>query len=345
MNILQLQEPNYPLIRSIRDKYMNNGLKYGWKSNVNKSYDVGHWHMDILPGIDYFVDHTKLGSFRIKNENLCLLWDHIKDYVGDVYPHQVYINGTTYGVDNYTHQDTQPVVTAMDPTNKLKTVIVYLNDEWHHDYAGETVFFTDDMEISAGVLPKMGRLVVFDSMQHHCVRPLTKAYGGLRLTLMFKCIDNRVKSKEIDYLLKKGADRVRHAYNKSLFYHLYDTACILNRMKLPKELQDAGLYHSIYGTEFFKHDIKVTREEVRELIGEYAEFLAYEFCTTENRLDVFINNKKDYVEEVQRDLLYIEYANLLDQNDHGNYDMQLAEIDTVINSLEEIINGRDEIAK
>ena len=45
------------------------------------------------------------------------------------------------------------------------TCLVYLNPNWKKEYYGETTFFeknSDDTEIVAQVLPKYGRLVIFD---------------------------------------------------------------------------------------------------------------------------------------------------------------------------------------
>jgi hypothetical protein len=92
---------------------------------------------------------------------------------------------------------------------------------------------------------------------------------------------------------------------------------ILERYRQPKDVCAAGRFHSIYGTEYFIADLGVTREMVRGLIGSYAEYLVYEFCSVRNRLPTFVTNANGYPRNVQRDLLYIELANLEDQNKNG----------------------------
>lgn len=71
---------------------------------------------------------------------------------------------------------------------------------------------------------------------------------------------------------------------------------IFSLLKLDNEPQDlclAGLYHSIYGTEFYSHEFLITRNEICEIIGENAEQLVFEFCNLPNR-DNEILEKFDY---------------------------------------------------
>jgi uncharacterized protein DUF6817 len=82
-----------------------------------------------------------------------------------------------------------------------------------------------------------------------------------------------------DFLLAQGADDVAHsgksylAHNIGVYRYLKDRGC-------SEELCRAGMFHSIYGTELFQRfSLPVARRpEVRELIGERAERLAYANC-------------------------------------------------------------------
>ena len=58
------------------------------------------------------------------------------------------------------------------------------------------------------------------------------------------------------------------------------TAKLLKELGRNETEQKAGLFHSIYGTEYYKHSEKlnVNREEVKNLIGEESENLVYIFC-------------------------------------------------------------------
>lgn len=110
---------------------------------------------------------------------------------------------------------------------------------------------------------------------------------------------------------------------KTFFEHLSNTSKIVKNF-FPNEeyLIDAALYHSVYGTSYFKFDAEVNREEVKKIIGDHAEELAYRFCTLENRTQQILEHKFD--DALQRDLYILEYANLLDQvNQCSIYNIKL----------------------
>jgi hypothetical protein len=82
-----------------------------------------------------------------------------------------------------------------------------------------------------------------------------------------------------DYLVGLGVEEVPHTH-KSFLAHLIGVYCYVQARGGSEELCAAGLFHSIYGTELFQ-GFKLPlerRPEVRELIGERAERLAYLNC-------------------------------------------------------------------
>jgi (p)ppGpp synthase/HD superfamily hydrolase len=102
---------------------------------------------------------------------------------------------------------------------------------------------------------------------------------------------------------------------KSFFSHLYNTFYILKKMNLDEDTCLAGMYHSIYGTEYFKIDKQVQKDEVIKTIGQKANKLVEYFCT-ENRNDFILNGK---IEDQDRlSLLYILYANEIEQRGEKN---------------------------
>lgn len=82
-----------------------------------------------------------------------------------------------------------------------------------------------------------------------------------------------------DYLMQIGADQVAHT-DKGYLAHAIGVHNDLREWGCSDELFRAGMYHSIYGTEFFQEFTlpQEQRSEVRELIGERAEYLAYLNC-------------------------------------------------------------------
>jgi hypothetical protein len=82
-----------------------------------------------------------------------------------------------------------------------------------------------------------------------------------------------------DFLIGQGVEQVEHT-NKSYLAHLIGVYRYLQVRGCTEELCRAGMFHSIYGTERFQ-GFKLpleSRPEVRALIGERAERLAYLNC-------------------------------------------------------------------
>lgn len=117
-----------------------------------------------------------------------------------------------------------------------------------------------------------------------------------------------------------GASDVRHS-GRTLFEHLKGTYEILAKQDASQDVCLAGLFHSIYGTSYFKHaslDSKNPshRALVRELIGERAEHLAYIFSTLSPGERKALFNWSDIPDKLHDlpDLRRIELANLQEQD-------------------------------
>lgn len=112
----------------------------------------------------------------------------------------------------------------------------------------------------------------------------------------------------IDFLLDNAADESSHS-GRNLMEHLVGTAEILIGWECDRDIVLAGLCHSIYGTDSY-HTVTIDpsrRGEVRALIGEKAEELAWQFGRRKNpRMSSFIEQK-------ETDLVVIECANLIEQ--------------------------------
>ena len=117
-------------------------------------------------------------------------------------------------------------------------------------------------------------------------------------------------STKIDFLKQLGSDKFKHR-NQSLLEHLIGVRDILKKWEAPEYVQDGGLFHSVYGTTYFKPQMTTDRDAVRYLIGEKAEELAYWFCFLDpprsQRISILEN------EQLKKDLLLIDKANEEDQ--------------------------------
>jgi hypothetical protein len=323
--LLQLDECE-SLISKIRTKYIESGLTYGWKSNVNKSYDFGHWNKKVLDNSKFhYYDHSVM-PFIGSHHEVDQLWSIIQSKIGKRCLLRSYVNGYTFGTDAYYHIDDNWIVEKFGSNVLTETIIVYLNETWDKDWGGETSILNSDNEIEYSVLPKTNRVLIFDSNKFHSARPLSRICPELRSVLVFKTIDYSCLSKEVDFIFKHSID-LKHS-GKTFFEHLYRVSLILEQLDQTKEVCAAGLYHSVYGTEHYQYDgsENVKREEIKELIGEYAESLVYEFCKLEDRMNILLYNKNNYEDSFRKDLLFIEYANLIEQNSGRKYDSQIEQI-------------------
>ena len=87
---------------------------------------------------------------------------------------------------------------------------------------------------------------------------------------------------------------------------------ILKEWDAPQYLQDAGLFHSVYGTTVFKHQSTNDRDAVKELIGEQAEDLVWKFCNL--TLPRYQNITSQFDGQVKDDLILLDNANSLEQS-------------------------------
>ena len=113
------------------------------------------------------------------------------------------------------------------------------------------------------------------------------------------------KSK-IDFLKSIGCDKELHS-GTTLLEHLIGTRDIVRERGGSEYLQDACLFHSVYGTQKFDYQSTSDREKVKSLIGEKAEELVYIFSMCPYPRVNKINNM--YRGQIQEDLLTMDEAN------------------------------------
>jgi hypothetical protein len=82
-----------------------------------------------------------------------------------------------------------------------------------------------------------------------------------------------------DFLVGMGVEEIPHTH-KSYLAHLIAVYKDLEARGCPEDVCRAGMFHSIYGTEKFQgFTLPLSRrDEVRALIGDRAEYLAYLNC-------------------------------------------------------------------
>lgn len=107
----------------------------------------------------------------------------------------------------------------------------------------------------------------------------------------------------VEFLRTLGADRVRHS-GRAFLEHLIGTARLLEAWGADDDVCKAGLFHSVYGTEFFREAVVSLSDRalVRERLGARAERLAYLFCAFDRRsLFAAIGRGEPYAVDLRAD--------------------------------------------
>jgi hypothetical protein len=136
-----------------------------------------------------------------------------------------------------------------------------------------------------------------------------------------------------DFLISLDANKTRHS-GRTLFDHLKGVHDLLRDWDNEQHVCLAGLFHSIYGTNTFKHQSMSDRGELIRMIGVPAELLVHYFATKDRPFfNSIIENKG-----VRRNLLEIEAANLLEQGGNVNTLRKLATMRELSNGARAALN-------
>lgn len=85
--------------------------------------------------------------------------------------------------------------------------------------------------------------------------------------------------ERLDFLRGLGFDRVTHDSHVPFMSHLLGVRRLLVSWGERAAMGDAGLFHSVYGTEYFELESGADRDSVRRVIGDEAEGIAHAWCT------------------------------------------------------------------
>jgi SM-20-related protein len=335
MNISTIDlTPVEPLLKSIKQTYVDNGMSYGWKSHCKKEYDYGHWNTRILVDsrvINY--DQAQLPMIEY-HPLVKQLWDEVQSVIGERTLVRAYVNGYTFGTDAYYHVDDDWLFHEYGDDITSETVLIYLNENWHHDWGGETSIIDSNDNFLASVFPKKNRCLIFDSNLLHRAGSVSRVCPELRSVIVFKTASTEYNRPHVKWI-KDLTEDIEHS-GTTLFKHLYNTAMTVESMPdVAEHIVNAALYHSIYGTEFFDPKLTVTKEQVVEQIGEKAENLVDLFCTTTDRYNSILNNSGKWDDETHFGLLLLELANTLEMMDRQEpseaRNQKVAALDAAIN--------------
>lgn len=290
------------LVNELWEKYKKFPFSYYWKSNHDS--DQRHWNYSILKydaKNDKDIENEFVG-IKSDHDLEYAVWQKIKRLESNCRLLRIYVNAYTYGNDPLPHTDSK--------RTGEKTYILYINKDWKLEWGGETVIFNESQtDIDKSYLPKYNRLISFPSNRLHVARPIHRTCNELRIVLVIKI----GTKNDIFYYLKSTTQNIPHS-SRTLFDHLYGTYNILLKENRPEHICLAGLFHSIYGTNKFKHICETDRNKIIELIGKEAENLVWLFCNAPNRPN-WDNSGISITEKEKTELKIIERANLKEQID------------------------------
>lgn len=308
----------------------NEPLVYGSRSNATTD-PHGHWSRSFAhAGLMNLADVSGDLSADDRLTPLLGAWEFLRDtQLADDVLIRCYLNGYTYGTDSYFHFDSQ----RLDE----HTTIVYMNDYWDPDWAGETVFLDTDDEIFKSVLPKANRAIIFPANVKHAARGVSRKCPVLRKTLIFKTRKRRSSNFErlSAFLRRAGAATYGHK-SGSLHDHLVRTFALLEERRFEESVCFGGGLHSVYGTNVYELALlsPLDRATVAQEFGARAEELASLFAILERPRTLEspreLSEEAAVVElregqtmslprEIFDDLRKIECANLADQNELLNH--------------------------
>ena len=115
----------------------------------------------------------------------------------------------------------------------------------------------------------------------------------------------------VEYI-KSLTEFIPHS-DTTFFKHLYNTFRILKNLNQSEDVCLAGLYHSVYDTDFFKANLNLNEKDVINKIGKYSDFLVKVFCSLD-RDELIFKNTLCLPTNVNKDLLYILYSNEVEQS-------------------------------
>jgi Rps23 Pro-64 3,4-dihydroxylase Tpa1-like proline 4-hydroxylase len=120
----------------------------------------------------------------IYTELVSLVNEHIHKLSWDLI--EAYVNSNQYGENSYVHKDGNTYDNAV-------TCLIYLNETWTPDFAGETLFYDSKDDAVIATSPKFKRIVMFDGQISHRASTPSRICPSKRLVLVVKFGANGVK--------------------------------------------------------------------------------------------------------------------------------------------------------
>ncbi len=155
-----------------------------WERFKSHELDM-HWYYPIAFSQESYSADVEPDLMALDDslQPIAECWQAIKaSFDHPVRLYECMLSANTFGTEGRVHQD---IADESERPNHI-TVLVYCNKEWNLAWAGETVFFDANNEITAAVMPKPGRVIVADGDPPHVGRSVSRVCPTDRRVLVFK---------------------------------------------------------------------------------------------------------------------------------------------------------------
>lgn len=276
MNMLQVTDEALPedVLEQILH-LINNKARWEFGSlSDREGFSFGHWNQEILQATPRNQqDKQPLLAQNPLYQPVNQLWNLIQNtWLPGHKLVRCYVNAHTYGIEGYPHTDSR------SPGHF--TSLIYLNKTWCPEWAGETVFFNHAGDIVQSVIPRYGRLVIFDGRIPHAARSLSRRCGELRQTLVLKSFlpptesDSEASARQ---LIQQYSGDDKNGYGYSVADHCLGLYAILKNWQVDQPILSVSLFYLLYMHAMTTHqDLVALRQKVKETVGHADETIIYE---------------------------------------------------------------------
>jgi len=164
--------------------------QFGSKYTDDDPFSMKFWGCPIMTDNDLFIPQSEEIPDKISKcdriiQNTWHIINTQKELVHlNLNVHTIILNGVSYGQEGGIHVDHGSEHPNAEEGNY--TAIIYLNREWTPSCQGETILYNiKGTEIIKAVIPKPGRMLLFDSRIPHQARPPNRSIDDLRITMAF----------------------------------------------------------------------------------------------------------------------------------------------------------------
>ncbi|WP_168641711.1 2OG-Fe(II) oxygenase [Dickeya sp. CFBP 2040] len=254
---------------------INNEARWEFGSlSDREGLSFGHWNQEILQATPRNQqDKQSLLAQNPLYQPVNRLWKLIQDrWLPEHKLVRCYVNAHTYGIEGYPHTDSR------SPGHF--TTLIYLNKTWRPEWAGETVFFNHTGDIIQSVIPRYGRLVIFDGRTPHAARSLSRRCGELRQTLVLKSFLPPAESDaeaSARRLIQQYSGDDKNSYGYSVADHCLGLYAILKNWQAEQPTLSVSLFYLLYLHALTAHlDMVALRQKVTEAVGHANETMIYD---------------------------------------------------------------------